>query len=92
MTQTESGLLGRCQLAQFKMAFHGYCHREPPSSCKPILTVHEILYSPAVLEASEAIQIVLAQMQITLLQSIAVGEVTRGQHKNPLWYSYRKGR
>ena len=64
---------------------------EPPS-CKPLLTVDEILCSPAVLWASEAIQVVLVQMQITSLQSIVVEEVTRGQHKNPLWSSYRKGR
>ena len=65
---------------------------ETPSSCKPILTVDKILCSPAVLGVSEAIQVVLTQMQITSLQSIAVEEVTRGQHKNPLWSSYWKGR
>ena len=52
----------------------------------------EISCSPAVLGASEAIQVVLAQMQITSLQSIAVEEVTRGQHKNPLWSLHQKGR
>ena len=58
---------------------------ETPSSCKPILTVDKVLCCPAVLGVSEAIQVVLTQMQITSLQSIAVEEVTRGQHKNPLW-------
>ena len=72
------------------MAFHMVIVTGTPSSCKPILTVDEILCSPAVLGASEAIQVVLAQMQITSLQSIAVEKVTRGQHKNPLWSSYRK--
>ena len=65
---------------------------ESTSSCKPIFTADEILCSPAVLGASEAIQVVLVQMQITSLQSIAVEEVTRGQHNNPLWSSSRKGR
>ena len=36
-------------------------------------------------------QVVLTQMQITSLQSIAVEEVTRGQHKNPLWSFCRIG-
>ena len=52
----------------------------------------EILCSPEVLRASEAIQVVLTQMLITPQQAIAVEEITRGQHKNPLWSSYRKGR
>ena len=61
------------------------------SSCKSIFTVDKILCSPAVLGASEAMQVLLAQMQITSLQSIAVEEVTRGQHKNPLWSFCRIG-
>ena len=66
--------------------------QEPPSFFKPILTVDEILCSSEVLRASEAIQVVLTQMLITPQQAIAVEEITCGQHNNPLWSSYRKGR
>ena len=65
---------------------------EPQSFFKPILTVDEILCSPEVLRASEAIQVVLTKMLITPQQAIAVEEITHGQHKDPLWSSYRKGR
>ena len=65
---------------------------ETPSFFKPILTVNEILCSPEILRASEAIQVVLTQMLITPQQAGAVEEITRGQHKNPLWSSYQKGR
>ena len=58
-----------------------------PIFFKPILTVDEILCSPEVLRASEAIQVVLTQMLITPPQALAVEEITRGQHKNPLWYN-----
>ena len=39
-----------------------------------------------------AIQVVLTQMLIIPQQAIAVEEIRCGQHKNPLWSSYRKGR
>ena len=83
---------GALSMSAIQNGFSWLLSSEPPSFCKPIFTVDEVLCSPAVLGVSEAIQVVLAQMQITSLLSIAVEEVTRVQHKNPLWSSYRKGK
>ena len=76
---------GALSMSAIQNGFSWLLSPEPPSSCKPILTVDKILSSPAFLGAFEAIQVVLAQMQITSLQSLVVKKVTRGQHKNPLW-------
>ena len=83
---------GALSMSAIQHGFSWLLSPEPPSSIKPILTVDEVLCSPEVLGAPAAIEVVLTQMQITPQQSILVEESTRGQHKNPLWSSYRKGR